>query len=136
VINKNGTVIVNAINPHGIQAVLIRPDTFGLDATTGEVLLKDGSKIAFEKNLINTMQNLIANKKIVAATITPNLFNIDPSTITNPEDYVKLNECRDTSSISNNPNINNGSITSNPNLITWILVGIAILLILFLLFRK
>jgi hypothetical protein len=107
-----------------------------LDATTGEVLLKDGSKIAFEKNLSNTMQNLIANKKIVAATITPNLFNIDPSTITNPEDYVKLNECRDTSSISNNPNINNGSITSNPNLITWILVGIAILLILFLLFRK
>lgn len=132
VINKNGTILVNAVNPHGVQALLIRPDNFAVDGNTGEVLFK-GSKIDFKKDLSTTLQNLIANKQIIAATVTPNLFEIDPSTITNPEDYVKLNECRDSSAISNNPNLNDGS---NSNWITWILLGIAILLILFLLFKK
>lgn len=136
VINKNGTVLVNAVNPHGVQAVLIRPDQFSVDDNTGEVVWK-GNKIAFEKNLSNSFQNLIASKSIVAATVTPNLFNVDPSTITDSLDYVKLNECRDLSAVSNNPNISGaGGITSNPNLITYILLGIAILLILYLLYKK
>jgi hypothetical protein len=138
IISKNGTVLVNAVNPHGLQALLIRPGQFKVDAATGELLLASGDKVAFEKNVSTTFQNLIANKKLKAATVTPNLFEVDPLTITKPEDYVKLNECRDVSAISNNPNISNqgSAITSNPNFITWILLGVALLLILFLLFRK
>ena len=135
IINKNGTVLTNAVQPHGIQAILIRPDHFSVDAATGEVLFK-GAKIVFEKNLSTSIQKLISNKSIQATTITPNLFNVDPSTITNAEDYVKLNECRDSSAVSNNPNINNDGMTSNPNLYIYILLAIAILLLLFNLFRK
>jgi hypothetical protein len=126
-INNNGTILVDAVNPHGIQALLIRPDNFSVNPANGEVSWK-GSKIDFEKDISTTFQKLISNKSIVAATVTPNLFNVDPSTITNPSDYVKLNECRsiDTDTVT----------TTNSNLIIYILIGIAILLLLFLIFRK
>ena len=130
-INKNGTVIVNAVNPHGVQALLIRPDRFLVDQNTGEVALANGSKINFENSLSDSLQKLIANKSITAATVSPNLFIVDPQTITNPQDYVKLNECRDSSIIDIIPAQN-----SKNNWITWILLGIVILLLLFLAFRK
>jgi len=98
-INKNGTILVNAVNPHGIQAILVRPDRFIVDAATGELSLKDGTKVEFENNLSQSMQKLIVTKKIMATTVSPNLFQVDPMTITNPEDYVKLNECREPSSV-------------------------------------
>ena len=133
-INKNGTVLVNAVNPQGIQAFLIRPDRFLLDANTGEVSLKNGNKIAFEKNLSSTFQKLIAAKQINAATVTPNLFNVDPLTITKNEDYIKLNECRDPTALIP---VDNGTQTStSQNYITWGLLAVAILLLIYLLFRK
>jgi hypothetical protein len=127
-INNNGTILVDAVNPHGIQALLIRPDNFSVNPTNGEVSWK-GTKIDFEKDISTTFQKLIFNKSIVAATVTPNLFNVDPNTITNPSDYVKLNECR-------NIDTNAISTSENPNLITYILMGIVILLLLFLILRK
>lgn len=132
-INKNGTVLVNAVNPQGIQALMIRPDRFLLDANTGEISLKNGNKIAFENDLSSTLQKLIVSKQINAATVTPNLFNVDPMTITKSEDYIKLNECRDPSALI--PLDNETQSSSQQKYITWGLLVIAILLLLYLLFR-
>ena len=125
-INKNGTILVNAVNPHGIQAILVRPDRFVIDQTTGELSLKDGTKVEFENNLSQTMQKLIANKKVVATTVSPNLFQVDPMSITNPEDYVKLNECREPKSVIIVPT-NGGTTSGYGNIWIWLIILLVIL---------
>jgi hypothetical protein len=133
-INKNGTVLVNAVNPHGLQAVLVRPDRMLVDATTGEISLKDGTKVAFENSLSQSIQKLISNKKVLATTVSPNLFNVDPTTLQKKEDWVKLNECRD----PNRPNLpmEPSESSSKQNMWLWIALAIFVLIILFLIFRK
>jgi hypothetical protein len=138
-INPNGTVLVNAVNPHGIQAIMIRPDRFKVDATTGEVALKDGSKIQFENNLSTTLQKLIAGKKILATTVSPNLFNVDPNTIERKEDWVKLNECRGIAGMNGGSEVAPNQATLQPNkqnLWLWLLLIILIALIVFLYIRN
>jgi hypothetical protein len=134
-INKNGTVLVNAVNPHGLQAILVRPDRMLIDAASGELSLKDGTKVAFENNLSQSLQKLIANKKVLATTVSPNLFNVDPTTIQKKEDWVKLNECRDPNRPSNLP-VEPSESSSKNNMWLWIGLGLFVLLILFLIFRK
>jgi len=135
-INKNGTVLVNAVNPHGLQAIMIRPDRFIVDATTGEVSLKDGSKISFENNLSQSLQKLISSKKILATTVSPNLFSVDPLTIQRKEDWVKLNECRDPMRPSTDGQIQPSETSKMNNIWLWVFLGLLILLILFLLFKN
>jgi hypothetical protein len=134
-INQNGTVLVNAVNPHGLQAIMMRPDRFIVDVATGEVSLKDGNKIQFENSISQTLQKLIANKKILATTVSPNLFSVDPSTIQKKEDWVKLNECRD----PRRPNdMQPQPMQPTTQNYIWLLVFVVLLiiLILFLIFKK
>jgi hypothetical protein len=144
-INKNGTVLVNSVNPHGIQAIMIRPDRFTVDISSGLVSLKDGTKVSFENSLTQTMQKLITGKKILATTVSPNLFNVDPSTIQKKEDWIKLNECRQgqinnqgnnaTPSVS--PSDNQATLELNQNnLWLWILLIVLIVIILFLFLKR
>jgi hypothetical protein len=134
-INKNGTVLVNAVSPHGLQALMVRPDRFTVDASTGEVSLK-GEKIQFENTLCQTLQKLIADKKLLATTVSPNLFSVDPATIQKKEDWVKLNECRDLNRINNNTQVETDETQKMNNLWLWAGLAIFVLIILFLIFRK
>ena len=134
-INKNGTVLVNAVNPHGLQAIMVRPDRFVIDPTTGEVALKDGTKIQFENNLSQSLQKLISNKKILATTVSPNLFSVDPSTIQKKEDWVKLNECRDPNQGSSQI-VPDETATSKNKMWLWIFFALLIVLIAFLVLKK
>ena len=133
-INKNGTVLVNAVNPHGLQAIMVRPDRFVIDASSGEMLLKDGTRVQFENSLSQSLQKLIVAKKILATTVSPNLFQVDPSTIEKKEDWVKLNECRDPSRPSDDQ-VSPTSQTDN-NMWLWILLAALVILIGFLIFKK
>lgn len=131
-INKNGTVLVNAVNPHGIQAIMVRPDRFSIDASCGELALKDGTKIDYQNNLSTSLQKLIADKKIVATTVSPNLFSVDPATIEKKEDYVKLNECRDP---MRDETINIDVNKTGVSTWVWIVLGLLVLIILFLAYK-
>jgi hypothetical protein len=135
-INKNGTVLVNAVNPHGLQAIMVRPDRFLIDAVTGEVSLKDGSKIMFENNVSQTLQKLISSKKLLATTVSPNLFSVDPLTIQKKEDWVKLNECRDPTRPSGEGQPELPEMSKMDNIWFWVFVGLLVLLILFLVFKN
>jgi hypothetical protein len=132
-INKNGTILVNAVNPHGIQAILVRPERFVVDQMTGELALKDGTKVEFENNLTQSLQKLIANKKILATTVSPNLFQVDPMSIKNPEDYVKLNECRDPNAVIVAPT--NGGMPYGSNVWMWVILALIVLLLIFLIYK-
>lgn len=134
-INQNGTVLVNAVNPHGIQAIMMRPDRFAVDVATGEVSLKDGTKVQFENSLSQTLQKLITNKKILATTVSPNLFSVDPSTIQKKEDWVKLNECRDPR-VPNDMQPQPMQPTTQNYIWLLVFVVLLIILILFLMFKK
>jgi hypothetical protein len=140
-INKNGTVLVNAVNPHGIQALMIRPDRFVVDISSGQISLKDGTKITFENDLSQTLQKLIAGKKILATTVSPNLFSVDPQTIQKSEDWVKLNECQTMMGGQNGssfaPAENQATLQPNKqNMWLWLLLIVLVALIAFLLLRK
>lgn len=135
-INKNGTILVNAVNPHGLQAIMVRPDRFVVDSATGEVILKDGTKIQFENSLSQTFQKLIANKKILATTVSPNLFSVDPLTIQRKEDWVKLNECRDPMRPSNDVQPQPSQPMEMGNIWIWLFLGLLVLLILFFIFKN
>jgi hypothetical protein len=141
-ISKNGTVLVNAVNPHGIQALMVRPDRFAVDISSGQVSLKDGTKIEFEGDLTKTLQKLIAGKKILATTVSPNLFNVDPQTISDKKDWVKLNECQtmmtgNGSGSTFAPAENQATLQPNKqNMWLWVLLVILIALIVFLFLKK
>jgi hypothetical protein len=134
-INSNGTILVNAVNPHGLQAILVRPDRFIVQQNTGEVSLKDGTKIEFENTISQTLQKLISNKKIIATTVSPNLFSVDPSTIERKEDWVKLNECRDPRRPSDVQPQQSQAVTMN-SIWVWVFALLLVALILFLMFKK
>ena len=142
-INKNGTVLVNAVNPHGIQALMVRPDRFKVDISSGQVSLKDGTKIEFEGDLTKTLQKLIAGKKILATTVSPNLFNVDPQTIVEKKDWVKLNECQTMMGQMNGggsavaPAENQATLEPNrQNMWLWVALIVLIALIAFLFLKK
>lgn len=84
VINKNGTIFTKTIGANGIQALLINKDVRNM-IVNGDLKL--------EKNLDKSLQKAISDKKIIATTISPNLFSVNISSITNPSDYSKLQEC-------------------------------------------
>lgn len=97
VISQNGTIYTKTINPNGIEAVIIKPTL--RDAIRNAVSGVQ-SDIQLNKNISQSILNLIRQKKIVASTLSPNLFNIDVSTA-HDETY-KLNECGSSSSYGSN----------------------------------
>jgi hypothetical protein len=104
--------------------------------------LKDGTKIDFEGDLTKTLQKLIAGKKILATTVSPNLFNVDPQTISDKKDWVKLNECQTMMAGSGSgssfaPAENQATLQPNKqNMWLWVLLVILIALIVFLFMKK
>lgn len=101
VIHANGTVFTSSTSPHGVEAIMVRP--FVRDVVRGIKSFDQASEtpLAFQNSLGDTLQKAIASKQIVATTISPNLFNIDVATISASEAF-KLNECRDTSTSTEN----------------------------------
>jgi len=84
VINKNGTIFTKTIGANGVQALFMNREI--------RDIIRNG-ELKLEKNLDNSLQKAISDKKINATTISPNLFSVDISTITNPSDFIKLQEC-------------------------------------------
>jgi len=97
-IHQNGTIFTTTSAPSGGEAILFKP--YLRDVIRGvKNTDKDGEPMAFplKSNLNESIKQIISSKKIVATTISPNLFHVDVSTISNPSQYTKLNECRDLS---------------------------------------
>jgi len=91
VIHENGTIYTKSSSPNGVDAVLIRPKL--RDVLIGEKHFQDDTPMKIKMNISHSLQSAIAEKKIVASTLSPNLFHIDVSTISQDESY-RMNECK------------------------------------------
>jgi hypothetical protein len=95
-IHSNGTIFTTTSAPSGGEAILFKP--YLRDVVRGvKNFDRDGEPmpLSLKNNLNESIKQAISHKKIVATTISPNLFQVDIATIANASDYIKLNECRD-----------------------------------------
>ena len=75
------------IAPHGVQAVMYRP------ATRDLLLSKDHGVDPTKEVFSSYLTRQVNERKIMAATFTPNLVHFDPTLATSAKDFARLNEC-------------------------------------------
>jgi len=143
IIHENGTIYTKSTSPNGVDAVLIRPTL--RDILIGEKHFQDDTPLKISMNVSHSLQSAIAEKKIVASTLSPNLFHIDVSTINQGDSY-RMNECKgDPKNIQQDYNINREdinkffqSLTSGKQskVILAVILIIILIIALYYLYRK
>jgi hypothetical protein len=144
VINDNGMIFTKTISPNGIQSILINPKLRDLIRN---------NQLDLQNDMSDVLQKAIQSKKILATTISPNLFTVDISTIENPEDYKKLQECENSEEKYNYKNkkiaAENRGIPQLPQIMTdifqqntnnslylWLILFVLIGIIIFVFLRR
>lgn len=90
------TTIARTYYPSGIQALLFSPK--GRDILRSEKKLIDGTLFKYTSgSLSDILRNYIAERKIIADVVNPNLFEFDIAFAQSPMDYAKTHECADNS---------------------------------------